>query len=202
VDEDAVRKRIIEAAFTAFTNGGYAATSTAEIAALARVSKRDLYALVGNKQQMLIAGISERATRLRLPRELPVVRDRTTLEQVLVSFGAQLLREITDPTVVAAFRLAIAEAPRAPEVAKMLDSIGREASRAALHTIMAQGKKSGLLTGRPDELVDVFRALLLGDFLVSLLLGVAQRPSAREIAKRAEGAATAFLQLSLSSRKP
>jgi hypothetical protein len=36
---------------------GYATTSTLEIATRARVSKRELYALVGNKQEMLIACI-------------------------------------------------------------------------------------------------------------------------------------------------
>lgn len=198
MEEDAVRTRIVDAAFAAFTKNGYGATSTAEIAALARVSKRELYALVGNKQQMLIAGISERAKRLHLPPELPAVRDRKTLEKVLVSFGAQFVREISDPTVIAAFRLAIAEAPHAPEVAKTLDSIGREAGRVALHTIMAQAKKSGLLKGRPEELVQLFRALLLGDLQVNLLLGLTKQPSAREIAKRAEDATTAFLQLSLN----
>ena len=48
-DDIAVRRRILEAAFAAFTKSGYAAASTLEIATRARVSKRELYALVGNK---------------------------------------------------------------------------------------------------------------------------------------------------------
>ena len=58
---------------------GYAATSTLEIATRARVSKRELYVLVGNKQEMLIACISARATRLQVPADLPVPHDRETL---------------------------------------------------------------------------------------------------------------------------
>lgn len=197
--DEAVRERILEAAFTAFSNGGYSATSTAEIAARARVSKRELYTLVGNKQEMLIAGISARARRLRLPAELPVVRDRNTLAQLLVSFGTQLVREVSDPTVIAAFRLAIAEAPRAPEVAATLDSIARETSRAALRSIMAQAKRSGLLKGSPPELARLFGALLFGDLIVNLLLGVAKRPSPREIEERAHDAVTAFLHLRAST---
>ena len=146
-DETAVRERILEAAFAAFMKSGYATTSTLEIATRARVSKRELYALVGNKQEMLIACISERAKRLDVPADLPVLRDRETLEQVLASFGTKLVREISDPTVIAVFRLAIAEAVQAPEVARALNSIGREASRAALRKIMAQAQASGLLTG-------------------------------------------------------
>src|SRR5690348_12260767 len=128
-DETAVRERILEAAFTAFMKSGYATTSTLEIATRARVSKRELYALVGNKQQMLIACIRRRAKRLDVPADLPVARDRATLEPVLASLGAKLLREISDPTVIAVFRLAIAEAVQAPEVARTLNSIGRERSR-------------------------------------------------------------------------
>src|SRR5215468_2586554 len=129
----------------------------------ARVSKRELYALVGNKQEMLIACISERAKRLEVPAGLPVVRDRATLAQVLVSFGTKLVHEISDPTVIAVFRLAIAEALQAPEVARALDSIGRETSRAALRTIMAQAQASGLLIGRPAELAKQFAGLLWRD---------------------------------------
>src|ERR1700693_5555054 len=94
-DEIAVRERILQAAFAAFMKNGYAPTSTLEIATRARVSKRELYALVGNKQEMLIACISERARRLNVPANLPVLRDRETLAQVLACFGAKLIREIS-----------------------------------------------------------------------------------------------------------
>jgi AcrR family transcriptional regulator len=194
-DVTAVRERILEAAFAAFMKSGYATTSTLEIATRARVSKRELYALVGNKQEILIACISERAKRLDVPADLPVLRDRAILEQVLASFGTKLVREISDPTVIAVFRLAIAEAVQAPEVARALDSIGREASRAALRKIMAEAQASGLLTGRPAELAAQFAGLLWRDLIVSLLLGVAERPKPREIAGRARDAAAAFLQL-------
>jgi AcrR family transcriptional regulator len=194
-DETAIRGRILDAAFAAFMKNGYAATSTLEIATRARVSKRELYATVGNKQEMLIACISARAGRLQIPADLPALRDRETLARVLTSFGTQLVREISDPPVVAVFRLAIAEAIHAPAVARALDSIGREASRAALRKIMAQAQASGLLKGRPVELAEQFGGLLWGNLMISLLLGVAERPSPREIAARARDAAAAFLQL-------
>jgi AcrR family transcriptional regulator len=194
-DESAVRQRILNAAFAAFMKRGYATTSTLEIATRARVSKRELYALVGNKQEMLIACISERAKRLDVRADLPVLRDRETLAQVLASFGTKLVREISDPTVIAVFRLAIAEAVQAPEVAGALNSVGREASRAALRKLMAQAHSSGLLTGRPADLAEQFAGLLWRDLMVSLLLGVAERPNPREIAGRARGAAAAFLHL-------
>lgn len=194
-DETEMRARILEAAFAAFMKNGYAATSTLEIATRARVSKRELYAHVGNKKEMLVACISARAKRLQVPADLPVPNDRETLARVLASFGAQLLREVTDPAVLTVFRLAIAEAVHSPEVAQALDSIGREASRAALREIMSGAQASGLLTGRPAELAEQFGGLLWGNLLVSLLLGVAEPPNSREIATRARDATAAFLQL-------
>ena len=194
-DETDVRARILDAAFTVFMKSGYAASSTLEIATRARVSKRELYALVGNKQEMLVACISARAKRLQVPADLPVSHDRETLAHVLASFGTQLVREITDPTVIAVFRLAIAEAVHAPEVAQALDSIGRETSRAALRQLMAGAQESGLLNGRPAELAEQFSGLLFGTLMVSLLLGVAQQPSSRELAARARDATAAFLRL-------
>jgi AcrR family transcriptional regulator len=189
------RDRILEAAFTAFLTHGYAATSTLEIATRARVSKRELYGLVGNKQEMLVACITDRARRLQVPADLPVPRDRHTLEQVLTAFGEQLVREISDPAVIGVFRLAIAEAVHAPEVARALDSIGRDASRAALRQIMAQAEVAGLVVGQPSELAQQFNALLLSDLLMSLLLGVAERPAPRAIQERSRAAARALLQL-------
>jgi AcrR family transcriptional regulator len=194
-EETAVRDRILDAAFAAFTKSGYATASMLEIATRARVSKRELYALVGNKQEMLVACISRRARRLEVPADLPVACDRETLQKVLSSFGARLLREISDPTVIAVFRLAIAEAVQSPEVARSLNSIGRETSRAALRKIMAQAQESGLLSGHPGELGEQFAGLLWRDLMVSLLLGVAERPTLREIADRARDAAAAFLKL-------
>jgi AcrR family transcriptional regulator len=194
-DDDAARGRILEAAFRAFTEGGYAATSTLEIATRARVSKRELYALVGTKHEMLIACIRERSRRFQVPADLPRPGDRETLAHLLVSIGTQLVREISDPTVMAVFRLAIAESVHAPEVARTLDSIGREASRAAVRGIMTAAVQSGLLEGEPPALAEQFNALLWGELLVSLLLGVAPQPSPGEIAARVRDALSAFLQL-------
>ena len=174
---------------------GYAETSTLEIATRARVSKRALYELVGNKQEMLVACISERAQRLRVPTDLPEPRDRETLSRALATIGTQLLREVSDPIVIAVFRLAIAEAVRAPEVARALDSIGGEASRGALREIMTRAQRTGILSGDPLEMAEHFAGLLWGNLMVGLLLRVVDRPSPREFARRARNATAAFLQL-------
>ena len=193
-DAAEVRVRILDAAFATFMAKGYAAASTLEIATRARVSKRELYALVGKKEEMLVACITNRARRFQVP-ELPEPRDRDGLQQLLASFGAVLLREISDPAVIGMFRLAIAESHNAPEVARTLQSIGRAAAQGALRDVMAGAVKSGLLAGAPDELVGQFNGLLWQDLMISLLLGVAERPDADEVAAQAREAAAMFLRL-------
>jgi AcrR family transcriptional regulator len=201
--EEPLRSRILTAAFIAFKQHGYAQASTLEIATRARVSKRELYAQFGNKQQMLVACISERARRMRLPADRPAIRDRQDLEKALAEFGAVLLREISDPDVIAVFRLAIAEADRSPEVAQALDAHGRRASAAALREMLEQARSAGLLeTADSAAACDQFFALLLGDLVMSLALGLAERPGSKEIRGRAREAAEAFLQLHPETARP
>ena len=200
--ETSIRGRILDAAFSAFMEGGYADTSTREIARRARVSKRELYALVGNKKEMLAACIGERVKRLRVPADLSLPRNRESLARALASLGTQLLREISDPTVIGVYRIAIAEAVRAPELARVLESIGRATSRAVVRKIMAQARSVGLLAGHPPEMAEQFAGLLWGNLMVSLMLGVADRPTPRDIARRARDATTAFLKLYPESKDP
>jgi len=195
VEETPVRRRILDAAFSAFIEAGYAATTMLEIARRARVSKRELYAVVGNKQDMLVTCIRERSRRLRPPEDLPEPSDRATLERVLLGVGTQLLRETTQETVIAAFRLAIAEAVRAPEVAAALDTHGRRTGRAELTTVMAEAQTRGLLDGQPAELAEQFAGLLWGDVMMTLLLRVDEPPDVQEIDRRAHRATEAFLRL-------
>jgi len=193
--ETPARQRILDAAFSAFMERGFAETSTLEIATRARVSKRELYALVGSKQEMLAACIGERAKRLQMPAGLGEPHDRESLPRTLETLGARLLREISEPTVVAVFRLAIAEAVRAPEVAQALNSLGVEPSRAALRELMNRARSAGLLSGEPAEMAEHFAGLLWGNLMMGLLLRPAERPAPREIEQRAKAAAAGLLQL-------
>jgi len=192
--EPAVRDRILSAAFSAFTERGFAETSTLEIATRARASKRELYALFGNKQDMLTACISERAKRLQLPLDLPELSDRETLRKTLAAFGARLVREVSEPAVIAMFRLAIAEATRTPAIAQSLNDIAVAASRDAFREIMRRARSAALLSGEPAEMAAQFFGLLWGNLMLGLLLGIAEPPDQREIDRRAGAAVAAFLR--------
>jgi hypothetical protein len=144
---------------------------------------------------MLVACITERAGRLRVLVDRPEPLDRASLAVALSAFGTRLLREVTDPVVVGVFRLAIAEAERAPEIARALDSIGRAAARTELATLLERARSRGLLGGDPAEMVERFLALLWGDLMMGLLLRLVETPTPEQAGHRAKHAAAAFLRL-------
>jgi AcrR family transcriptional regulator len=194
--EEAVRERIRRAAFKAFTEKGYGSTSTLEIATRAKVSKRELYTLFGSKQAILVACISTRVSRMRPPPDLPVPTSRAMFASLLTAFGAILMREVSDPVVMAMMRLAIAEGDRSPEVARTLDTSGRGATRNALADLLVRAQSAGLVEqGDPQEMARQYIALLWEDLMVNLLLRLRAAPAQSEIERRAEKATRAFLQL-------
>jgi len=189
------RERILRAAMESFVEHGYTEASTLKIATRAQVSKRELYTLFGSKQAMLAACIADRAGRMRLPDELPQPRDREQLAAVLAGLGATVLREVSDPAVMAVFRLAITEAQRAPEVAATLQT-ARRAIRTTVCGILAQAQSAGMLgAGDAEQMSGRYLALLWGDLMMGLLLRIRAAPSKAEIDSRAKAAADDVLRL-------
>lgn len=194
--ESPMRERILSAAFEAFTEDGYAGTSTLDIATRAKVSKRDVYAHFGSKHAMLVACIKSRAERMRRPLDLPTPQSRQMLASILTAFGRNLVQEGSHPSVIATFRLAIAEATGSPEIAQALDSAGREATRRALAELLANAQSSGLIgPGEPGEMAAQYLGLLWEGLMVGLLLGVATAPEPVEAERRAANATAAFMLL-------
>ena len=192
--DGALCDRIIGAAFGAFIANGYASTSMLQIATRAKISKRDLYASFPSKQAVLLACITSRAVRMRLPPHLPAPKSREMLAATLKAFGATVLREVCEPAVTSIYRLAIAESGRSPNIAAALNA-NRFVNRHALERLLAEAQAAGILgQGDPPRMMEQFFALLWGDLLLSRLLG-AKPPTSAEIEQRATEAATALLGL-------
>ena len=193
--DDPARSRIIDATFQVLMERGYAGASTREIARRARASKRELYALFDSKEGILAAMIGGRAARMRQPLALPEVADREAFQETLTQFGISLLREGSKPEVMALFRLAVAEAERAPDLARRLHDDGRRPTRAALVEFLERAGGRGLIGGDGQIMASQFLALLWGDLQMSLLLRLAEAPSPEEVERRAKAAAAALLAL-------
>jgi AcrR family transcriptional regulator len=195
-EDDSLRQRVLGAAFAALLDKGYARMSMLDVASRARISKRDLYAMCSGKPAILRELVSERARRMRLPLELPAVRDRRQLAGTLTAFGVAVIQGISSRPVLVLQRLAVALAEDEPEVAQTFDSAGRKVNRAALRRLLAQAQAGKVLgPGDPASMTEDFFALLWGDLQVELLMGVATPPSAPMLRRRARQATDKFLKL-------
>lgn len=189
------RRRILDAAFALVHERGYAATNTRDIAARARVSKREIYAEFGSKEGIFGAMIAARSASMRTPLEQPDLSDGPALAATLTRVGIGVLEIICDPTVVSMFRMAISAAEDGAALARVLDEQARAPFRRGLTELMTRARDAGLVEGAPTELVTGLIGLLAGELHVTLLLGLAPTPSSRQIAQRARAAAEAFLRL-------
>ncbi len=85
------RAEVIEAAVRAFGSGGYAGTSTEEIARLAGVSQPYLFRLFGTKRELFIAAVGRAFERIRLAFEEgarhPVAGLPADVDPVLAGIG-------------------------------------------------------------------------------------------------------------------
>jgi AcrR family transcriptional regulator len=192
----AVRDRIRQAAFSAFMEKGYAGTSTREVAARAKVSKQKIYELYEDKDAMLADCIKATAERARRPLELRSVSDADGLKSALEEFGTSFVLELSQPKVVAVFRLAVLEAQKSPQVVRALNTLGKESSIKALSEFLRQAQRSRLLaSGDAETMARQFLSLLWGDTMLSLLLGTKSAASSHEARARARAATTALLRL-------
>ncbi len=192
-----VRRRILDAAFKAFMQAGYEGASTAEIARLAKVSKRDLYAHFPGKQAMLAACVTERADRMRRPLTLPPPGDMVALRETLIQYGMAVVHEHCRPEVLATYRLAILNAETAPVVASTLDQFGRADATGALTTLLQAACDLGMLAGgEAADMATIFNGILMkGGLLIRMLMRIADAPTNEEARHRAEVAASGLLRL-------
>src|SRR5260221_6131543 len=180
------RRAIVAAAFSVLMDRGYAGASTLEIATRAKVSKRELYAEFGSKQGILEALIATTAARMRVPLSPPEIGDRLAFSSALAQYGTVALGELPSPPVLAINRLAIAEAGRSADLGGILDRSGREPNRKALGDLMRRAQAAGFIgAGDPERMSGQFFALLFGDLILRLLLGVISPPTAPAVKERA-----------------
>jgi len=189
------RARILNAAFEVLRAHGYSATQTREIAARAKVSKRDIYSEFGSKDGIFAALIANRAERMRRPAMDPDVGSREAFSATLRRVGVAVLEQLYDPAVISMFRLAIASAEDAPELAGIMERNAFQPNQRAMGEMMSGAIEAGVLIGEASALAVRFFALLTGGAHVSILLGIAAPPKPRELARHSAEVADEFLRL-------
>lgn len=188
------RHRILEAAGRLLAEKGYAALTTADVARVAQVSKRDIYAAFGTKAGILSALISDRAAQMSPAAVLPAPTDRASFQALLIEFGAAFLERGLATDTMALTRLAVAEAENEPELARILrDSGRRPVTRTALR-MFAAANRAGLIGSlNARSALRVWFGLLAGDLPTERLLGLRRPPGPRYATVRATWAARILL---------
>jgi AcrR family transcriptional regulator len=167
----ALPDRILDAAQELFLSQGFEATSLNQIAAKAGATKRTLYVKVGDKADLFAAVVrrmlNERRQRLRH------AGAGGSLSERLTRFGGDLLAIGLDPDVLRLYRLIVAEAPRFPALANLIEEQLTLGARRHLADLLLDEAERGRLD-LPDveTAAQLFVAMVLGPPQQAVLFGL------------------------------
>ena len=118
--EEAARLRhVLGVASAEFVRHGYAEANVSRIARDAGVSKKTIYARYPGKADLLVAVVSDLATRYYERVMAAMSASAGDPEHVLTSFGSQAARNWATPEAVGIYRLVVSEVARFPELASI-----------------------------------------------------------------------------------
>jgi TetR/AcrR family transcriptional regulator, mexJK operon transcriptional repressor len=179
------RGEILRVAAKLFFEKGYEATTTRDIATLAKTSKRTVYAEFPRKEMILRALIGSSTAEITEAIDLELPATREDLLATLRTFGGKFLGLVLDQRRMSMTRLAIAESLRSPEIGQEIESQGRQKMIASVERVMRHAAAKGLVQGRDIELImNAYFYVLLGNLQSGILLGTEPTPSKATIAQR------------------
>jgi TetR/AcrR family transcriptional repressor of mexJK operon len=157
--------RILDAAQALFLAQGFEATSLNQIAVAAGATKRTLYVKVGDKSEIFAAAVrrmlDQRRERLDDPGAGGSVAER------LVRFCDSLLVVALDPDVLRLCRILVAEAPRFPALASLMEEQMTHGALLRLADLLRDEAARGRLAMDDPRLA--------AELLLTMTIGSAQR---------------------------
>lgn len=170
-------QRIVHSAISVFAERGYAASSTAQIAAEAGVSKETIYSYFGNKAGLLreaLTSLVASPESSAVPEPVPRVATPAEFHAHLRSLAEGLVTDLTQPQYLALARIVVAETPRDPALPEMFRQAlaGRVLASVASEVVAAQ--RAGVIDAEFDA-ATAARAFV-GPLLTYVLLDGLLRP--------------------------
>jgi AcrR family transcriptional regulator len=155
-------ENLLDVAAEVFIADGFSAASTSEIAHRAKCPKATLYARFPAKEDLFVAVIERRMTRVvgqvagLLPADAP-------LEETLRDFGARLLQVSLSPGQVALVRVISTESGRFPALGRRFFETGPGLEQALLaEYFIGQVRRGRLLDENPQRMAEHYMSLLSG----------------------------------------
>jgi AcrR family transcriptional regulator len=143
-----VEARILDAARRVFLERGLAGASVDEIAALARAGKPTIYARFPSKEALFAAVMMHNVAAI-IARFESHVPSGATIEERLASVAMAVLRWALVNDTVGLMRLAIAEAPRFPDLASSVHRMALERGAEAVGRVLGEVAQSDVLGTLP-----------------------------------------------------
>lgn len=181
------RGEILRAAAKLFFEKGYEATTTRDIATLAKTSKRTVYAEFPSKEMIPRALIGGSSAEITEAIDLALPATREDLLATLRAFAGHFLRLVLEQRRMSMMRLAIAESLRSPEIGREIETVGRQKMAASVERVLRHAAGAGLIHGPDIELMmNAYFYVLLGNLQMGILLGTEPPPSDATLAKRVD----------------
>ena len=172
----AVDERILDAARRVFLDQGLGGASIDEIARLGHAGKPTIYARFPTKEALFNAVAMRNATNVRAGFE-SYAPTGTTIEERLVSIATEVLKRLLGSDAIEFMRLAIAEARRFPELAKIGGAMRQRGAQAVLQVLTETAQRESLFSSpafspeRLEKTTQFFIDLVIEPILIRALFG-------------------------------
>ena len=193
LQEDRVAE-ILDVAAEVFIAEGFAAASTNTIARLAKASKTTFYSRFPTKEDLFLAVIERRMTRIF--EQVASIPDGLDLKSSLEKFGASLLEIALSPDQIALIRVVSMESGRYPELAERFYEKGPRRGEEALATYLELQIQAGYLCDEDSQVMAAHLvSLFSGSAVRGFVLGVTTKhPTAHSMRTHIKSVVSLFLR--------
>jgi AcrR family transcriptional regulator len=195
----AVEKRILDAARKVFLERGFDGASIDEIAEAARSGKPTIYARFPGKEALFKAVVMQTVA-ANVARIEALVPAGATIEERLRGVAVTALQWILLSDSIGLMRVAVAEAPRFPDLASSVYAMARERGGQAVARLLAEAAQSdelGALTAfAPEHVIAttrLFQDLVILPLAIRALFGEKLKELRAEIEPHATRSVALFL---------
>ncbi|TPW08411.1 MAG: TetR family transcriptional regulator [Alphaproteobacteria bacterium] len=187
---DPRNETILSAAFDVFAEKGIHGATMLEIATRAKVSKETLYARFDSKEGLFYALLAWGAIKSGIH------------DDKFSDYAVECLVKMMKPESIAAYRIAMAEAERMPELARVFDEFTCKAGRPITTRIGVALAREGLVDiDDIAEFNDNFIGLLRGNLYHDVMIGVTPHPGDEAVAGHARRAMVRLVRAYAAPRR-
>jgi TetR/AcrR family transcriptional repressor of mexJK operon len=177
-DAAALGDRIVAVATDLFLGQGFGATSIEAVAGAAGVSKRTFYHRFRDKPDLFRAVVRRLIARWAATSEAELIVATEPIEETLLKAARRILAAALSPEALQLYRLLIAEAPRFPELALIINEQSASAGQRLGQYLAGEARAGRLALDDPafaaEQLINM---VLAGPRRRALGLGPAMKPA-------------------------